>query len=153
MLKVQELFLDEIVFKGCGLLTNYYALHRCLPVEHRGNRHLLIRVAWRVNLQSVAKLAGDSRKIEPDEGQNKHLKIIQKYFEMINHRDPKCSQNLKPENIVKRANCHGTLTVVDMSISGKNQIESNQTDKKTRISTQLKESKRISFQLMKFSKS
>jgi hypothetical protein len=54
---------------------------------------------------------------------------------MSNHRDPKLRQNFKPENIVKRAYCHGTLTVVDMSISEKNQIKSNQTDKKTRITT------------------
>ena len=45
---------------------------------------------------------------------------------MRNHRDPKFSQNFKPENIVKRAYCHGTLTVVDMSIIEKNQIKSNQ---------------------------
>lgn len=46
---------------------------------------------------------------------------------MSNHRDPKFSQNFKPENIVKRAYCHGTLTVVDMSISEKksNQIKPN----------------------------
>ena len=61
-------------------MTNYYALRRCLPVEDRSNHHLLIRVAWRVNLESAAKLAGDCREIEPDEGKIKHLKKHTKIF-------------------------------------------------------------------------
>ena len=72
MLKVQDFFLDEIVFKGCGLLTNYYAVRRCLPEEL-----VAITISWSGLHEELilAMLADDSREKEPDDGKNKHLKI------------------------------------------------------------------------------